>query len=391
MPVHRERRADGSLEVTLVDDTGTPVPMVTAFLRHLAARDYSPNTRIAYAHDLQHLWRFLTTTGRTWETVQPAHALDLLAYLRTRSSPHPVQRFGLTLATTQQGRPARYLAAKTINRILAAVSSFYEYTIVAGLFPATNPLEKIPDLTAQRLTERHRPFLDGIRRPHPIRRRVGVRTVERLPRALEAHQVTALVGALRSARDRALVRLMLDGGLRPGEVLSLHLEDIAYGRRRVVIRCRQDHPKGLRTKSRVERMVDLHEPATLEAVNTYVMTERPRDAASPFLFLVGGRGRRRHDPLSYAALAKLFHRVSQRAGLAAPWLTPHSLRHTHATRMWEGGMRELTLQKRLGHASVESTRLYTRISDAAVVADYRRALGLGPPTPPPTPPNEVRV
>jgi integrase len=44
--------------------------------------------------------------------------------------------------------------------------------------------------------------------------------------------------------------------------------------------------------------------------------------------------------------------------------------------MWEGGMRELTLQKRLGHASVESTRSYTRISDPAVVADYRRALGL---------------
>ena len=56
-------------------------------------------------------------------------------------------------------------------------------------------------------------------------------------------------------------------------------------------------------------------------------------------------------------------------------MTPHSLRHTHATRMWEGGMRELTLQKRLGHASVESTRVYTRISDPVVVADYRRALG----------------
>jgi integrase len=141
----------------------------------------------------------------------------------------------------------------------------------------------------------------------------------------------------------------------------------------------------------VERVVDLHEPVTLEAVNTYVMTERPRDATSPFLFLVGGRGRRRHAPLSYAALAKLFRRACQRAGLSAPWLTPHSLRHTHATRMWEGGMRELTLQKRLGHASVESTRLYTRISDAAVVADYRRALGLGQATPPHTPPNEVRA
>ncbi|MCX5345973.1 tyrosine-type recombinase/integrase [Streptomyces atratus] len=50
-------------------------------------------------------------------------------------------------------------------------------------------------------------------------------------------------------------------------------------------------------------------------------------------------------------------------------------RHTHATRMREGGMRELTLQKRLGHASPESTRIYTRVSDPAVVAECNRALG----------------
>jgi integrase len=60
-------------------------------------------------------------------------------------------------------------------------------------------------------------------------------------------------------------------------------------------------------------------------------------------------------------------------------MTPHALRHTHATRMWEAGMRELTLQKRLGHASPESTRIYTRVSDAVVVAEYRQALGLDRP------------
>ena len=105
------------------------------------------------------------------------------------------------------------------------------------------------------------------------------------------------------------------------------------------------------------------------------MTEQPVDAPTPFVFLVGGHGHRRHEPLSYAALVKLFRRACARAGLLEPCMTPHSLRHTHATRMWEGGMRELTLQKRLGHASVESTRVYTHISDPVVVADYRRALG----------------
>ena len=132
----------------------------------------------------------------------------------------------------------------------------------------------------------------------------------------------------------------------------------------------------MRQKSRTERVVDLHELATLEAVSAYVMAERPADAETPLVFLVSGKGLRRREPLSYAALARLFARACARAGIRAPWVTPHSLRHTHATRMWELGMRELTLQRRLGHASPESTRLYTRVSDPQVVAEYRRALGL---------------
>ena len=67
---------------------------------------------------------------------------------------------------------------------------------------------------------------------------------------------------------------MLQGGLRPGEALSLHLEDVQYGRRRVIVRYRTDHPKGARTKSRTERIIDLHEPATLEALSRYVISTR---------------------------------------------------------------------------------------------------------------------
>ena len=119
----------------------------------------------------------------------------------------------------------------------------------------------------------------------------------------------------------------------------------------------------------------MYQPATLDAVNAYVMHERPKEAASPFLFLVGGHGRRRCEPLGYHALAKLFERHCERLGIRTPWVTPHALRHTHATKLWENGMRELSLQKRLGHASPESTRMYTRVSDPEVVADYRRALG----------------
>src|SRR5260370_42515829 len=103
------------------------------------------------------------------------------------------------------------------------------------------------------------------------------------------------------------------------------------------------------------------------------MSERPADATSPLMFLVGGDGLRRNEPLSYAALVRLFARACERAGLRAPWVTPHALRHTHATRMWEAGMRELTLQNRLGHPRVKATPLYKPVSAPRVVAWSRRA------------------
>jgi integrase len=360
----------------LVDDQGEIVPKVSGFLRYLAARGCSPNTLCAYAHDLLHFHRFLVEHALSIDAFGPVESLVLLEYLRQLPSRRPAQRLGLVLATSVAGRSATCLAPATINRVFATVSSFYEYLILLGQQTSENPMQLRPDPAQARVPERHVPFMGTASRQRPVRRAVRVKTVMRLPRPLSDDQVSALLASLGCWRDRALMLLMLHGGLRPGEALSLHLEDVQYGRRRVVVRYRTDHPKGGRTKSRTERVVDLHEPGTLEALNHYVMDERPRDSTSPIVFLVGARGSRRCEALSYAALVKLFQRHCERTGIRAPWVTPHALRHTHATRLWEGGMRELTLQKRLGHASPESTRVYTRVSDAAVVAEYQQALGL---------------
>ncbi len=377
--VRRSDAVGGHRRVEVLDAAGIPVPVAGDFLAHLSARDCSPNTVLAYGSDLGHLWRFLDAARLGWDALTPERAMDLLAYLRAG----PTRRRGpprMPALATCDGEPADApgLSPATVNRALAAVSSFYDWAILAGRFDGANPIVRVVDRALVRTADRHRPFLAGISRQPETRRALQVKTVRRLPRPLDEGQVAALLTALRCRRDLALVRLMLDGGLRPGEALGLHLSDIAYGRRRVTIRHREDHPRGVRQKSRTERVVDLHEAVTLEAVSAYAVGERPADAGSPLLFLVGGKGRRRCEPLSYAALARLFARACTRAGIRAPWVTPHSLRHTHATRMWELGMRELTLQRRLGHASPESTRLYTRVSDPQVVAEYRRALGLDP-------------
>lgn len=371
MQVVKERDGGIVRRVVLLDDAGDGVELVNRFLSHLTDSGYSPNTVCAYAYDLCHLARFLDQRSLGWNEFRPSTALEFLGYLRRVPSRRPAQRFGLTVATEQ----GRLLSAATVQRVLAATSSFFDWAIAAEQYAVgDNPMQRRIDHALGRVPGRHQPFAGAASRQQPVRRTVRVRLPLRLPRSMMREDVEALLASLTSLRDLAIFLLMLDGGLRPGEVLCLQLDDISYGRRRVTVRKRDDHPRGARAKARHERVVDLHEPRTLDAVNRYVLHERPIDAESRFVFLVGGAGARRCEPLSYQAVVRGFARRMDRLGIRSPGKTPHALRHTHATAMWEGGMRELALQKRLGHASPESTRIYTRVSDEQVLADYEQAL-----------------
>ena len=377
MRVHKIRDDNANtLTFELLDDQDQPIATVSGFMGHLSARGCSPHTLSAYAYDLLHFMRFLALYHFSYGEFTPAQSLQFLEYLRELPSKGHAQRLGLVLCTTEEGRSATRLSPATINRTFAAVSAFYEYLIISGHITAReNPIQQVDDPTGVHVSGKHRPYMGHASRQRPVRRVVRVKTARRLPRPMSEEEVNQILNSLRRWRDKAMIRLMLQGGLRPGEVLNLRLADIQYGRRRVIVRYRTDHPRGVRTKSRIERYVDLHEPETLATLNSYIMSERPSDTDSHFVFLVGGRGKNRHQPLSYHALVKMFARCCERLGIREPWKTPHSLRHTHATKMWEGGMRELALQKRLGHSSPESTRMYTQVSDATMVAEYRQALG----------------
>lgn len=370
--------------VRSTDETGTIVwklvgehadsELASRFLRHLQNRGLSPNTVAAYARDLTHFYRFLEVRLLRVDYVGPAVIADFLDYMVRLPVRTQAKRQVLTVVTGDAHGTGLRRSPASINRTLAAVSSFFEFIILVEEYAAENPIRKIDDYALVRVPTRHRPFMGRASRQRPVRRAVRVQTVRALPRPMAYDDIDALLAVLRTRRDRAAILLMLDGGLRPGEVLGIHIpDDVEYGRRRVHIRHRDDHPRGARQKSRTDRVVDLHEPRTLAAVSDYVVHERPQDTGSPYLFLLGSKGSRRAEALSYQALWRVFSRACDRLDIRTSRTTPHALRHTHATSMWESGMRELTLQKRLGHASPESTRLYTQVSQSEVLSDYIHA------------------
>ncbi len=157
----------------------------------------------AYAYDLGYFWRFLVARGLSWEEFRLAYALELLEELRVTPSSRRVQRLGFSLATTVAGRPTVRLAPATVNWMLAAVSSFYEYAVLSGRRERENPIEQRLDCASERVSDRHGPFMDGASRQRPVRRTVCVKTVQAVPTPLDHEQVAALFGALRRQRDRS--------------------------------------------------------------------------------------------------------------------------------------------------------------------------------------------
>src|SRR3954466_13106413 len=251
-------------------------PLVDGYLEFVAGR-CRPNTVRAVAFDLK---VFFAVVDREPVTVTPPDVFEFLAAQRG-------DRRVVRIADRESG-----LSARTIARRLSTVSGFYAYLVARGDTPVTvNP---VPRGLATR-----RPGGSATSRTVPL-----VRVPRTLPRILSPLEVDALVGALRSWRDRAMIDAMLLAGLRRCEVLGLRLGDIHVADRRVfVVDGKGGHQRWTPMANRF-----------FSAVGRYLDTERPvTDSERVFVVL---KGRRRGRPLSADGLDEILAGARQRAGLA---------------------------------------------------------------------------
>src|SRR3954447_16661706 len=295
-------------------------PLVDSYLEFVAGR-CRPNTVRAVTFDLK---VFFSVVNEGPVAVRPAHVFEFLAQQRG-------DRTVVRLADRESG-----LSARTIARRLSSVSGFYAYLVARGDTPvAANPVPR--GLQTRRTSGRARTV--------PL-----VRVPQTLPKILSPGEVDALLGALRTARDRAMVLAMLLGGLRRCEVLGLRLADVQIADRRLVI------VEGKGGHHRVVPVADRF----FQAVGDYLHDERPVEADTDRVFVVLKRPRRGR-PLSSEGLDEILSGARRRAGLEHA--TCHELRHTCLTRLREAGMSLEAVQAQAGHRSIESTRVYLHLTN----------------------------
>lgn len=286
-------------------------PIVADFLATLRfERGLAEHTIAGYRRDLLQLAEHLAARGASLET---ATAEDLRGFL-----------------ATDAWRPA------TRARKTAAIRAFYRYRVTAG--------------AASR---------------DPSLRLAAPRLGSDLPKVLSVQQVDALMrrpGAdALGLRDRALLEVLYGAGLRASEAVQLRLQDV-------------DLDVGfVRTvgKGNKERVIPLGRKA-VQALRTYLQRGRPQlgrpgSQRPPEIFL-NARGR----PLSRQGLHLLVKRYAREAGLPG-YVSAHTLRHSFATHLLEGGADLRAVQEMLGHADLSTTQIYTHLSQSHLRRVYDEA------------------
>ena len=216
----RVRMPSGGVESwTVVGPDARPVALVDEFLGWLTGIERSPNTVEAYARDLALFWTFRDGRGLAWDRVSVAELGEFAAWSR-----RPAENVVVI------SELAARRSASTVNRMLAAVVSFYEFQGRRG-----NTLAR--DLVVRTRSGRgsYKPFLHGIARARPRGRAVRLLERQRLPRTLSLKRVAAVIDCQARLRDRFLFALLASTGMRVGQALGLRHEDVVSWERRIEI------------------------------------------------------------------------------------------------------------------------------------------------------------
>lgn len=267
----------------------------------LLERGLAENTRLAYVHDVEKFLSYLSDEG-----------LDVLAVKLD-----DLHRFAASLLDVG-------IAITSIARILSGVRSFYRFLLEDGYIDQ-DPTE----------------LLESPKRPG------------RLPSVLTVEEVDALEAAPdlslpEGQRDRAIIEVLYSCGLRVSELCGLKLSDLFL----------EDGFIRVLGKGAKQRLVPIS-PRAVHELELWFIDRRQIDVKpgeEDYVFVSRSRGK-------HLSRITVFHNLkvyAGRAGITKP-LSPHTLRHTFATHLLEGGANLRAIQSMLGHESIGTTQLYTHI------------------------------
>jgi integrase/recombinase XerD len=352
--------SDGSIAFVVIDEDFNTHAESVAYLAWLRALDRSPHTERIYAGRIAVFLTYCEANRLDWRTVSVDDLSGFLRYLIRE----PIGGFD------KAAGKLRFQLPGTANAVMTAVCEFLRFA-AARKWVAMD----IVDSLSHPKYLRHAPPGYDFGEDRQFRtvpgRAVRFRTVQSAPAALEPREVEIVLSRLSNIRDRLLVTLLAESGVRIGEALGLRRDDMHLLSSSKALGCKTQGPhlhvrrrlnaNGALAKSRAPRSI----PVTHDLAGLYADYQHARsllDGADTDFVFVNMRHHPIGAPMRYQNAKKMFDRISDQVGFS---VRPHMFRHSAATRWIEEGMPRDVVQALLGHASSASMEPYLHPTEAA--------------------------
>jgi integrase len=354
---------NNSKRYILVDKEGFPVIPVMRYLKYLDVTGKSSNTQKTYCYALKQYFMHLQETEKNYKHIRLEDLIEFVAWLRG-----PYESVNVT--------PLQPLKAKkterTINLTITAITNFYDY-LYRNEELQNDMVDKLMKQVFTGGKTRYKDFLYHVNKNRPSNRHIlKVKEPRKKLKVLTKEEVQRLVEATTNIRDKLLIQLLFETGLRIGETLSLFIEDFIIDHKnghriRLVSRGELENGAKLKTGEREifvsQALIDLLDDYLYEVVDEWEL-----DTNFAFIKL---RGKNVGKPMTYSDVEALFKRLRKKTGID---VHPHLLRHTHATMYYQQTKDIKQVQERLGHSQIQTTmNLYLHPSDEEIRENWEKA------------------
>lgn len=361
MKVQEIRTADGPRWIIL-DKEYAPVTLFNRYLKFLDNLGRSQNTLLAYARHLCAFGTYMELKGidiLNISTDPEEGPLDILAGFLLWLE-HPIIANAQNVLVMNEVQDER--KPSTINVMVNTVLGFYDYLARDRI---ADPLAVYREGVSP---SKFKSFLyEMVVKKHVIKKSLfHVREEQRKLEYITPELYRQILGSCHTWRDKAIVGIMYEGGLRLGETLGLHVEDLEIWNSKINIVPRENNINFTFVKRKAAGYVYLPNDV-FELISAYCVQERQK-YSSEYLFL-NLQGENAGLPLRPDTIEKLFDRISNDLGTS---IHPHMCRHGCATARLEAGWDEVSIKNQLRHASLSSTRIYEHFRDELLKEKSRK-------------------
>ena len=318
---------------TVLGEDDLPIAPIREYLAY-CRNHMSPNTIKTYAYHVKLYWEYLEKEKVEWPNVTIHDLADFMTWLR-RGGDMRIIPFGHEMAKRQKS---------TVNATLSAVKCFYDYQYNQGADVKLNLLKS---------TGHQRKFTKFLE--HVSKKKTSDRNIlnYRLPKkrkpTLTAEEMKKIMESCHTLRDKLIIAILADTGMRIGQVLGLRHEDIQTFDNAIKIIPRENNKNGARSKSIDENIVTITKETT-SLYRKYLEYEFG-DYPSDYVF-INLWHHPKGEPMTYEGVRTLVRRIQKDTGIK---FHLHMFRHTVATGMRKLGIRNDLVAAALGHRSPETT------------------------------------